>query len=397
MEFGRLEPKMLKKTNFRLPAEPPGNNVLLGGKPAATVTWLGNAKWGRREWVGKLYPPKTPQRRYLSEYTRFYNSIELNATHYKIYGAAGIASWAAEAGSKPFLFCPKMYQGITHRGKPEGKAFLTGEFLRGVAGFAEHLGPIFMQFPDSFGPSRNEELFRFLRQLPKGFRFFLELRHPAWFSSKKDWQELLALLTNLKIGMVITDTAGRRDCCHMHLTVPAAFIRFVGNSLDVTDYSRCDAWVKRIAQWQNNGLKEVFFFMHMHDETYSPELSAYLAKKLNEVLQVPVQVPEIHPELAAKPGKPRGINEKFSAELEAALVRRTKNIEPENGNDSYRKTMTRKKPAPKKAAPKKSVAKKAALKKAAKKTATAKKAAAKITAYKKPAVAKKAVKKPRKK
>ena len=373
MEFGRLEPKMLRKIGFRLPDEPPENVTLLGGKPTDTVTWLGNAKWGRKEWVGKLYPPKTPQRRYLSEYIRFYNSIELNATHYKIYGAAGIAAWAAEAGSKPFLFCPKMYQGITHRGKAEGKAFVTGEFLRGVAGFAEHLGPIFMQFPETFGPARADELFSFLRQLPKGFRFFLEIRHPAWFSSKEDWQKLLTLLTELKVGIVITDTAGRRDCCHMHLTVPAAFIRFVGNSLDKTDYTRCDAWVKRIAHWQNNGLKELFFFMHMHDETYSPELSAYLAKKLNSVLRLPVQVPEIHPELAASTSKPRGINEKFSAALEAALERRTKKIVPANSNFPGKKNVRGKKAAAAKAPPKKAVSKKAAKKKATPKKSVQKK------------------------
>ena len=82
---------------------------------------------------------------------------------------------------------------------------------------------------------------------------------------------------------MITDTAGRRDCVHMYLTVPKAFIRFVGNSLDNSDYTRIDDWVKRINYWLDNGLEELYFFMHMHDETYSPELSSYLIDKLNTV------------------------------------------------------------------------------------------------------------------
>ena len=322
MEFGRLEPAVLRKTDFRLPAEPSWNAGILAGSPSATITWLGNAKWGRKEWVGKLYPPKTPQRRYLAEYTRFYNSIELNATHHKLYGAAGISEWASVPGEKPFLFCPKMYQGVTHRGKLSGKAFLTGEFLRGVAAFKEHLGPVFIQFPETFGPGRVDELFQWLRQLPATCRYFLEVRHPAWFSDGIVWQSLLSGLKALQMGIVITDTAGRRDCCHMHLTIPLSFIRFVGNSLDPSDYKRCDAWVERIARWQAAGLKELYFFMHMHDETYSPELSEYLAKKLNKVLKLPVQVPDVKPELASKPGKPRGINERFSAGLEAAVAKR---------------------------------------------------------------------------
>ena len=35
----------------------------------------------------------------------------------------------------------------------------------------------------------------------------------------------------MNMGIVITDTAGRRDCAHMNLTIPKAFIRYVGNSL----------------------------------------------------------------------------------------------------------------------------------------------------------------------
>ncbi len=43
-------------------------------------------------------------------------------------------------------------------------------------------------------------------------------------------------LRNLGMGLIITDTAGRRDVVHMHLPVPRALIRFVGNSLHPTDY-----------------------------------------------------------------------------------------------------------------------------------------------------------------
>ncbi|MBD0333461.1 MAG: DUF72 domain-containing protein, partial [Chitinophagaceae bacterium] len=94
------------------------------------------------------------------------------------------------------------------------------------------------------------------------------------------------------IGSIITDTAGRRDMVHMHLTVPKAFIRFVGNSLHPTDYSRCDDWVKRIKCWLDSGLQELYFFMHMHDEAYSPELSVYLAEKLNKECNLNLIVPQ---------------------------------------------------------------------------------------------------------
>lgn len=92
------------------------------------------------------------------------------------------------------------------------------------------------------------------------------------------------MLHELNVGAVITDAAGRRDVIHMELPTPHAFIRFVGNSLDPTDYKRVDDWVERIVKWKELGLQSVWFFMHQHDERYSPELADYVAEKLNEHL-----------------------------------------------------------------------------------------------------------------
>jgi uncharacterized protein YecE (DUF72 family) len=291
MEFGRIDTQQLRATDFTLPQEPVWNKTVLTGKKVKSAVYLGCAKWGRKEWVGKLYPPKTKERDFLQHYVEHYNSIELNATHYKIYGPTGIERWDRLAGNKEFKFCPKMYQGITHRGSLKGKDFLTTEFLRGVLAFGNHLGPSFIQLSESFGPGRREEIFTFLRSLPVDLQFFVEIRHPEWFRNEALFRELLSTLLSLNMGIVITDTAGRRDCCHMHLTIPKTFIRFVGNSLDPTDYTRCDDWVKRIKYWLGAGIQELYFFMHMHDEAYSPELTHYLTKKLNTVCKLDLPVP----------------------------------------------------------------------------------------------------------
>jgi len=283
MEFGRVDETELNSIDFSLAAEPGSNKKILKGKPDKDAkVYLGCAKWGRPEWVGKIYPPKTKERNFLQHYVEHYNAIELNATHYKIIGARGISKWKEKARGKDFKFCPKMYQGVTHKGSLKGKEFLTNEFLRGVQAFEELLGPIFVQVSDTFTPNRKDDLFRFMLSLPKELQFFLEVRHPAWFSKEKIREELFDFLSENNFGAVITDTAGRRDCAHMHLTIPKAFIRYVGNSLHPTDYTRSDVWVQRMKYWLNNGLKELYFFMHMHDEITSPELTAYLVDKLNK-------------------------------------------------------------------------------------------------------------------
>src|SRR6187549_3038458 len=178
MDFGRVPEDELNRIDFGLAAEPAFNKTILKGKPVKNPkVYIGCAKWGRTEWVGKIYPPKAKEKDFLDHYVQHYNSIELNATHYKVYGEAGIKKWTAKVGKNDFKFCPKMYQGITHRGSLKGKDFITNEFFRGIVAFEEYLGPIFIQVSETFSPKRKEELFDFLKKLPTDLQFFMEVRH----------------------------------------------------------------------------------------------------------------------------------------------------------------------------------------------------------------------------
>jgi hypothetical protein len=77
-----------------------------------------------------------------------------------------------------------------------------------------------------------------------------------------------------------------------HLTIPKTFIRYVGNSLHKTDFLRIDAWVKGMKYWLDNGIQEINFFMHMHDEATSPELTVYLVQKMNKVCGLNLTAPQ---------------------------------------------------------------------------------------------------------
>lgn len=283
MEFGRVSIPELEDIDFSLPKDPAFNKqVLKGKKNKHPKVYVGCAKWGRTEWVGKIYPPKTKEKDFLQHYVEHYNCIELNATHYKIYDEKAIAKWADKAKGKDFLFCPKMYKGVTHFGSLKTKQFETDKFLEGIAAFKKHLGPIFVQVSDTFAPKRKDELFSYLTSLPTDLQFFLEVRHPDWFGKDDIREELFSFLKDNNIGAVITDTAGRRDCAHMYVTLPKTFIRYVGNSLHKTDTTRIDAWVDRMKYWLDKGMEELYFFMHMHDEATSPELTVYLVDELNK-------------------------------------------------------------------------------------------------------------------
>ncbi len=189
-----------------------------------------------------------------------------------------------------FMFCPKFTDIITHIRRLKDAQPFTDLFLDAVANFGENLGPLFLLPHPQIGPKHLEQVENFLRQLPKGTPVFLELRHPDWFKPENS-QTIFSLMQSLKTGSIITDASGRRDCVHMRLTTPHAFIRFVGNGLVPSDYQRIDDWVQRIGEWLEAGLETCYFFMHQHDELHSPVLCRYVIEELNKHYQLDLHMP----------------------------------------------------------------------------------------------------------
>lgn len=287
MEFGRISPEELDQIDFTLPPDTElTNKTLAAAKSSAPLqVYVGCAKWGRKEWVGKIYPPKTKDANFLDEYVKHFDCIELNATFYNVYPSATISKWKEKADSNPhFKFCPKFSQSISHIRRLKNAEEITTQFYEGIMAFGDKLGPLFLQLSDNFTPKSFPEIKAYLEHLPQDVPVFVELRHKEWFANSEARNNAFGLFQELGIGAVITDASGRRDCVHMNLSTPHAFIRFVGNSLHRSDYQRVDDWVERIKEWRDKGLQSVWFFMHQHDERYSPELADYVSDQLNTKL-----------------------------------------------------------------------------------------------------------------
>jgi uncharacterized protein YecE (DUF72 family) len=59
-------------------------------------------------------------------------------------------------------------------------------------------------------------------------------------------------------------------------------VRFVGNGLHPSDYSRIDEWVGRLKEWAEQGISEIYFFPHEPDNLLAPDLSVYLLEKIQK-------------------------------------------------------------------------------------------------------------------
>jgi uncharacterized protein YecE (DUF72 family) len=282
MEFGRVADEDLDKVDFTLPPDGKETNALLiQKKKLKPQIFVGCAKWGRKDWVGKIYPEKTKEADFLNLYSKHFNSIELNATFYKLPTRRQTESWRSQVGND-FLFCPKISRSISHIRRLKNVQEITDRFIDGLSGFGNNLGPVFLQPNPQMGPKSLDTITEFVEQFPHDPGLFLELRHEEWFTNQSALDNIFTTLTKVGAGTVITDASGRRDCLHMRLTKPEAFIRFVGNGLHPTDYTRIDDWVQRIKTWTTGGIEKIYFFMHQHQELHSPELCKYLIQQLNK-------------------------------------------------------------------------------------------------------------------
>jgi uncharacterized protein YecE (DUF72 family) len=241
-----------------------------------------------------IYPEKTKEAKFLDEYVHHFNSIELNAVFYQMPRKEQIEGWRkkAESARSDFKFFPKITRSISHLKRLKNADQETSTYLENISEFGSTLGPCFLQLSDNFGPKNLEILTAYLESLPHDFDLFVEVRHGEWFSDPIARKDLFEALRSLNRGAVMTDAAGRRDCVHMELPTPHAFIRFVGNSLHHTDYHRIDEWIYRLKDWQERGLKSIYFFLHQHDEKDTPILADYTVRKMNGVLGANITPPQ---------------------------------------------------------------------------------------------------------
>jgi len=293
MLFGELKRSELEKIKFQLPKDGKDSDAVLKKGRGDGRVYLGCAKWGRKEWIGKIYPKGTKEKDFLEHYGKHYDSIELNATNYKIYEAGGLIKWKNQVNNPNFKFCPKAHRGMSFLKDSPTKMGVTNDFMTNIRAFAENLGPIFITHDEKvkWDAQGEKEFFNYLEKLPTDITFFVEERWPQFFTDKKLMERYYARLKELNMGAIITDAAGRQDVLHMHLTIPKAFVRFVGNSLHPSDFPRIDNWATRFKKWLDSGIEEIYFFMHMHDEGKSPELTQYVVSEFNK--RCKLNLPEV--------------------------------------------------------------------------------------------------------
>lgn len=290
MKFGKLE--NVDAVDFSLPQEPSNNINHLSGSPAKAPTlYVGCTGWTMPDWKGTFYPEKTRVKDFLSAYSKQFNTIEFNTTHYNIPKVETVKRWKAES-TDDFIFCPKVFKYISHTKDLGVSRDGVNRMLDSLIHLEEKLGPFFMQLPPYYGLDRKEQLLEFVDNWPREIPIAVELRNASWYESETELDQLQDEVATLGQSLLITDVSGRRDIVHMRICQDILLVRWVGNSLHPTDYARIDEWIDRIIYYVNHGLEKIYFFAHEPDNLLAPDIAMYICEQVTKKIDLTTRGPQ---------------------------------------------------------------------------------------------------------
>lgn len=267
MKFGKLDNVDHLSFSFEVPTQ--DFSFLPNERSGELEVIIGGTVWGVPQWKGTHFPAKAKPTEFLHYYSRLFPCIEFNGSHYRIPPVAQVEKWVEQV-PESFLFCPKFPQSISHWRQFQNCERETDLFFEALFAFGKNLGTTFIQLPPHYSPSKAEPLLRYLESLPRDVRYSVEMRHPDWFVGNV-LEEYANELKELNVGLIVCDTAGRRDAVHMRLTSEELVVRFGGNDLHVSDEVRMNQWAQQLRDWEKVGLKKCYFWIHQPESLQTVE------------------------------------------------------------------------------------------------------------------------------
>ena len=199
---------------------------------------LGTSSWTAPSWEGPFYPRGMPSHRWLEHYASVFDSLEVDATFYRIPEERTVDAWR-DRTPPGFLFAAKVPQVITHEKMLENCLEETTAFLKVMQRLGDRLGPLLLQFryfrkaelpdPKPF----LDRLERFLPCLPPTMKFAVEVRNRSLLGDR-----LFDLLRRQGIALAFidhpwfpgVDEIMKRRAAR---TAPFAYIRWLGDRVEI--------------------------------------------------------------------------------------------------------------------------------------------------------------------
>lgn len=269
---------------------------------------IGTSGWSYPHWRRRFYPPGLPQRAELEYLAQRLDSVEINASFYRLQRPSAYRGWAAQTPDD-FVFAVKGSRFLTHlKQLREPRQGLANFLASGLLALGGKLGPILWQLPASIEFDRTR-LDGFLAELPRstaaasalarrhderlgdrsgdrvvlesdGDRPMIHVLEPRHASFRAP--VALDLLREHGVGLVQSDGAGRWPLLRA-VTSDVVYIRLHGHQqLYASGYDRraLRRWATRIRAWADDG-RAVYVYFDNDGSAHAPADAVTLRDLLN--------------------------------------------------------------------------------------------------------------------
>lgn len=180
----------------------------------------------------------------LAFYTKYFDTVELNNSFYRLPEESAVDEWQSSTPSN-FVFAVKASRYLTHNKKLKDPEDALQKFLPRMVRLGAKLGPILFQLPPRW-PVNYGRLEGLLELLPTSFRYVFEFRDATWINPEVD-----DLLRRFNAAFCIYELAGYRS--PLTVTADFAYIRLhgpgPGKYQDSYDDPRLRQWARQIENW----------------------------------------------------------------------------------------------------------------------------------------------------
>jgi uncharacterized protein YecE (DUF72 family) len=238
--------------------------------PPEPGLYLGTSGWSYADWEGTLYPQGTTPAGRLAEYVKHFTTVEIDSTFYGTPRGTTVERWRNVA-PRGFLFAAKFPQEVTHESKLVNIRSEAEAFVHTMQALEDRLGPLLLQLPPDFTVEGMGVLEDFLRELPEGPRYAVEVRHRSWLGS--DLPELLR-----EYGAALTLVDYPRMPRLEEATADFTYIRWLGNRREFPEvHTRLKKdrdhdllwWADVVDRFLKEGTT-VFAYANNHYQNHSP-------------------------------------------------------------------------------------------------------------------------------
>lgn len=210
------------------------------------------------DWRGRLYPERVAKRRWLEVYASVFDTVEVNATFYRLARRDAVAGWVDQTPPN-FMFAVKASRYLTHVKRLRDIADSVARFYEPLEPMLEagRLGPVLWQLPENFhrDDARLQSWLELLDSAPSSLHT-IEFRHDSWFVPP-----VLDALRAAGVALTIGDHPARPFQTY-DATASWRFVRFhYGARGRAGNYSarELETWTRRIAQWRRREAVYAYF------------------------------------------------------------------------------------------------------------------------------------------